>query len=49
MSENELARGYQLEWASMAEIIATNRILCTEIWQKRDLQLLEWVQGNMNK
>ena len=49
MSENELARGYQLEWASMEEIIAENRIFCTEIWQKRDLQLLEWVRENMNK
>lgn len=47
MTENELAHGYQLEWASLEDIIAVNQKLCVGNWQMRDLQLLEWVRECM--
>lgn len=48
MTEHELSRGYQLAWASLDDIIETNKRLCTEKWQHRDLLLLEWVKEHMS-
>lgn len=46
MSENEQARGYQLEWTDLNHVIACNEKILTEEWMKRDTLFLKWLQEN---
>lgn len=42
MTDSEKERGFQLAWASIDEVIATNERLMTESWQFRDVKFLKW-------
>ena len=42
LTESEKERGFQLAWADIDTIIATNERLMTEKWQFRDVQFLKW-------
>ena len=42
MTESEKEKGFQLAWADIDTIIATNEELLTEKWQFRDVEFLKW-------
>lgn len=46
MSENELARGYRLEWTDLDHAIACNEKVQKEMWTKRDTLFLKWLKEN---
>ena len=49
MTESEKKRGFQLAWASLDEVIATNERLMTETWQFRDVKFLKWYRENYRR
>ena len=44
MTENELARGYRLEWTDLDHAITCNEKIQTEMWTKRDTHFLKWLK-----
>ena len=46
MTENEQARGYELEWADLEHVITCNEKLQTEEWMERDTLFLKWLKEN---
>ncbi len=46
MTENELARGYKLEWTDLDHAIACNEKVQKEMWTKRDTLFLKWLKEN---
>lgn len=49
MTENELKRGYQLEWADIDHIIKCNEKYQKEVWAVRDTQFIKWLKDNIDK
>lgn len=48
MTENELEKGYRLEWADIDHIIECNQKIQKEAWTVRDTQFLKWMKENMD-
>lgn len=44
MTESEIKKGFQLAWADIDTIIATNEALMKEKWQSRDVEFLKWLK-----
>lgn len=49
MTESEKEKGFQLAWADIDTVIATNEKLMTEKWQFRDVEFLKWYKENCSK
>lgn len=48
MTENEMEKGYRLEWADIDHIIAKNQEIQKEAWTVRDTQFLKWLREKVN-
>lgn len=46
LTESELARGFEPEWADIDHIIETNRQFPDENWIVRDTMFLKWLRDN---